>query len=313
MGSPAPAYHGRADSTRAPPQLNLERGYLTNRHRLKLRRFTIRADRPKAACILTHGYGQSAHFEFLCATYPGGPHSTWDDSILQHLADAGISCYAIDLQGHGESEGARGLRGFFEAFDDLAIDLLQLHDVVREETGGTLPICEWRARSLRSFTGRRIRHPRPQIGSDAPWAVPWLAAPHRSSRIAVCGGRSQTLHAMSEALGAIHHRDTSLSAGTQPHRLPGALLLAWRWLASPRAPRRVALHCDRTGVSGMVMLAPMISLDKVTQKSVLGPIKNKHLVPIGGLLSFLVPTLPLIAKSESVLAQQIDREVRTRG
>ena len=39
------------------------------------------------------------------------------------------------------------------------------------------------------------------------------------------------------------------------------------------------------GVAGMVMLAPMISLDKVSQKSVLGPIKNKHIAPIGGLRS----------------------------
>ena len=54
----------------------------------------------------------------------------------------------------------------------------------------------------------------------------------------------------------------------------------------------------------------VISLEKVFQKSVLGPIKNKHLAPVGGLLSFLVPTLPLIAKSESVLAQQIDKEFR---
>ena len=46
----------------------------------------------------------------------------------------------LHWQGHGESEGARGLRGFFEAFDDLAIDLLQLHDVVRRETDGSLPI-----------------------------------------------------------------------------------------------------------------------------------------------------------------------------
>jgi hypothetical protein len=57
--------------------LVLQRSYLLSTHRLKLRRFTIHADRPKAACILVHGYGQSAHFEFLCATYPGGPHSTW--------------------------------------------------------------------------------------------------------------------------------------------------------------------------------------------------------------------------------------------
>ena len=122
-----------------PPPLKLERGMLVNRDGLHLRRFTIKAERPKAACILVHGYAQSAHFEFLAANYPGGPHSTWDDSILQHLADSGISCYAMDLQGHGESEGARGLRGFFEKFDDLAVDLLQLHDLVSKETNGELP------------------------------------------------------------------------------------------------------------------------------------------------------------------------------
>lgn len=146
--------------------------------------------------------------------------------VWQSLVDEGISCYGMDLQGHGESEGARGLRGYFEAFDDLAIDLLQLHQVVREETGGELPIY-------------------------------WLGC---------------------SMGGAVACRATQLDP-----------------------------DC---GVSGMVLLAPMISLDKVSEKSVLGPIKNKHLAPIGGLLSFLVPTLPLIAKSESVLAQQIDKEFR---
>ena len=53
-----------------------------------------------------------------------------------------------------------------------------------------------------------------------------------------------------------------------------------------------------------ILLAPMISLDKVFQKSVLGPIRNRHIAPIGGLLAFLLPTLPLIAKSDSVLAQR---------
>ena len=73
---------------------------------------------------------------------------------------------------------------------------------------------------------------------------------------------------------------------------------------------RAAQMSPKCNVSGLVMLAPMIALEKVMQKSVVGPIKNKHLAPIAGLLSFLVPTLPLIAKSESVLAQQIDQEFR---
>lgn len=36
---------------------------------------------------------------------------------------------------------------------------------------------------------------------------------------------------------------------------------------------------------------------------------GSHLSPVGGLLSWLLPTLPLIKKSESVLAQQLDAEV----
>jgi alpha-beta hydrolase superfamily lysophospholipase len=175
--------------------------------------------------VLIHGYGQSAHFEFLTAKYPGGPHSEWEKSILQQLVDAGVSCYAMDLQGHGESEGARGLRGFFEAFDDLAIDLLQLHDVVRRETDGSLPIF-W-------------------LGTSMGGAVACRAVQMRAS-----------------------------------------------------AP------------DGLVMLAPMISLAKVAEKAVCGAIRNRHLSPVGGLLSWLLPTLPLIKKSESVLAQQLDAEFR---
>ena len=211
--------------SRLPAPLVLEREHLVNRMGLKLRRFTVRAPKPVGACILVHGYAQSTHFEFLAADYPGGPHSTWQGSILQHLVDAGISCYAIDLQGHGESEGARGLRGFFERFDDLAEDVLLLHDVVKKETGGALPIF-------------------------------WCGA---SMGGAVAGRAAQML----------------------PH-----------------------------SAAGLVMLAPMISLEKVAEKAILGPIRNRHLKPVAGFLSWLLPTLPLIKKSDSVLAQQLDQEFR---
>ena len=53
--------------SKLPTPHTLERCAIINRHGLKLCRFTIRAQRPKAACVLIHGYGQSAHFEFLTA------------------------------------------------------------------------------------------------------------------------------------------------------------------------------------------------------------------------------------------------------
>ena len=208
-----------------PAPLVLERSHLVNQAGLKLRRFTIRAPKPTGACILLHGYGQSAHFEFLCADQPGGPHSTWNDSILAHLVAAGISVYAIDLQGHGESEGARGLRGFFEKFDDLAGDALLLHEEVQRETGGGLPIF-WLGTSMGGAVAARAAQMRPRC------------------------------------------------------------------------------------MSGLVMIAPMISLEKVAEKSVFGPIRNRHLKPVAGFLSWLLPALPLIKKSDSVLAQQLDDEFR---
>lgn len=83
-----------------PAPHKVERTHIVNRHDMLLRRFTIRAQNPKAACVLVHGYGQSTHFEFLTATHPGGPHSAWDGSILQVLVDNGISVFAMDLQVH---------------------------------------------------------------------------------------------------------------------------------------------------------------------------------------------------------------------
>ena len=203
----------------------LERSEMINRDGLRLRRFTILADKPIGACVLIHGYAQSAHFEFLKPTYPGGPHSEWDESILQQLVEAGISCYTMDLQGHGESEGARGLRGFFECFDDLVLDALQLHDEVVRETGGALPIF-------------------------------WLAA---------------------SMGGAVAARAAQLRPGC---------------------------------MTGLVTLAPMLSLTKVAEQKIFLGVRNRHLIPIASFLSWLLPTLPLIAKSDSVIAQQLDIEFK---
>jgi alpha-beta hydrolase superfamily lysophospholipase len=206
-----------------PAPLQLERAIVVNCNGLQLRRFTIRAPNPVGACVLVHGFGVSAHFEFLAPTHPGGPHAAWDNSILQQLVEAGISCYAIDLQSHGESEGTRGLRAYFEQFDDLVFDALQLHDAVVRETGGALPIF-WLGTSMGGAVAARASQLRP--------------------------------------------------------------------------------NC----MAGLAMLAPMISLEKVAEKKLIGPIRNRHLSGVAPLLSWLLPTLPLINKSESEHAQQLDVE-----
>lgn len=215
----------KAAASRWPEIPELERSELVNNAGLRLRRFTVRAEKPIGAVVLIHGYAQSAHFEFLKPTYPGGPHSEWEDSIMQHLVKAGFSCFTMDQQGHGESEGARGLRGFFEHFGDLVTDSLQLHDAVAMETGGELPIF-------------------------------WVAA---------------------SMGGAV--------AARAAQQRPGCM-------------------------AGLVTLAPMLSLTKVAEQKIFLNVRNKDLLPVASLLSWLLPTLPLVAKSESVLAQQLDVEFK---
>jgi alpha-beta hydrolase superfamily lysophospholipase len=62
-------------------------------------------ENPKAALVLTHGFGE---------------HSGRYAHVGKVLNDAGYSLYAYDLRGHGKSEGKRGHTPSFEHFlDDL--------------------------------------------------------------------------------------------------------------------------------------------------------------------------------------------------
>lgn len=71
-------------------------------------------DRPRSRVYIVHGLGEH-----------GGRHSPLGEA----LRDRGISCYAMDLRGHGVSGGRRGHVDRFEQYLD---DLL----AIRRETGG---------------------------------------------------------------------------------------------------------------------------------------------------------------------------------
>ena len=74
---------------------------------------------PKGIVVLCHGYGVHQTFTWYLATAPGGEHVVFKDSIVQRLCDAGYAVRGIDHQGHGRSESARGLRCYFDSFEDL--------------------------------------------------------------------------------------------------------------------------------------------------------------------------------------------------
>lgn len=66
-------------------------------------------DEPKAGAVILHGYGD---------------HSGRYEHVVEMLNGLGVSCYLLDLRGHGASEGPRGaLKAWEQYLDDLAIFL----------------------------------------------------------------------------------------------------------------------------------------------------------------------------------------------
>lgn len=104
--------------------------------RLLTFRFETAKRPPKAGVVLVHGVGVGCRHEFLRATFKGGPHARYEGSILQVLRDAGITVLTYDQQSLGDSQPVlEGKRCYFHRFDDLAHDLLGIH----EEFAASLP------------------------------------------------------------------------------------------------------------------------------------------------------------------------------
>ncbi|SCL88950.1 lysophospholipase, putative [Plasmodium chabaudi chabaudi] len=57
----------------------------------------------------------------------------YKDSWIEHFNKIGYSVYALDLQGHGESQSFGNLRGNFNYFDDLVDDVIQYMHQIQDE------------------------------------------------------------------------------------------------------------------------------------------------------------------------------------
>ncbi|SCL91526.1 lysophospholipase, putative [Plasmodium chabaudi adami] len=57
----------------------------------------------------------------------------YKDSWIEHFNKIGYSVYALDLQGHGESQSFGNLRGNFNYFDDLVDDVIQYMNQIQDE------------------------------------------------------------------------------------------------------------------------------------------------------------------------------------
>ena len=106
---------------------------------LRIATYSIRASKPVGAVVLVHGFRVSFRFEFFRPVAPGEAHTMWEGSQIERLVSAGLSVFAIDLQGHGQSDG---VRAHVQRFDDLPKDVLQFcrERVVPELRSSNLPL-----------------------------------------------------------------------------------------------------------------------------------------------------------------------------
>ncbi|CAD2088362.1 lysophospholipase, putative [Plasmodium vinckei lentum] len=94
--------------------------------------------------LLIHGLKGHARFTYLKANaevidnnevlvVDNNNYYVYSGSWIEKLNQNGYSVYAMDLQGHGESEGRKNLRGPFKRFNDLVDDVLQYMNKIQEE------------------------------------------------------------------------------------------------------------------------------------------------------------------------------------
>lgn len=80
----------------------------------RLAAYRWRAERPRGAMVLVHGYAE---------------HAQRHAGIAREAARRGVDVWALDLRGHGRSSGARALvRGYDDVVEDVRALIRQVHD-----------------------------------------------------------------------------------------------------------------------------------------------------------------------------------------
>lgn len=215
---------------RIPEDVRFERGVFTNAGGLRLQTYSFwrkqSAEPPKAVVYLAHGYADHTLFAWMRPPKTGDAHSQYEGSVVDELVDAGYACVTLDHQSFGRSEGARGLRGFFERFDDLP---REANDFVESTT----------VSAMGSFQG-----------------LPCFALGH------------------------------SMGGCT--------------------AVRMAQLRPDL--YKGVVLVSPMISLERVKEEAVCLCVKNRHLESVSDFVSSALPTLPIAAPARNEIHPLAQKE-----
>ncbi|EUD74065.1 hypothetical protein YYG_00012 [Plasmodium vinckei petteri] len=119
-------------------------GWLCNKNGLLLKTYRWLAKNATGIILLIHGFRVHTRLTFMRINLKMPDNSEgvivdsdnyyiYKDSWIEKFNQNGYSVYALDLQGHGESQAVNNIRGDFSSFDDLVDDVIQYVDQIHDE------------------------------------------------------------------------------------------------------------------------------------------------------------------------------------
>ncbi|CAD2100633.1 hypothetical protein YYG_03563 [Plasmodium vinckei petteri] len=119
-------------------------GWLCNKNGLLLKTYRWLAKNATGIILLIHGFRVHTRLAFMRINLKmpdngegvivdSDNYYIYKDSWIEKFNQNGYSVYALDLQGHGESQAVNNIRGDFSSFDDLVDDVIQYMDQIHDE------------------------------------------------------------------------------------------------------------------------------------------------------------------------------------
>ncbi|CAD2108011.1 hypothetical protein YYG_01153 [Plasmodium vinckei petteri] len=123
---------------------NPKMGWLCSKNGLLLKTYKWLAKNATGAILLIHGFQSHTRLTFMKINIKMPKNNEglvvdtnnyyiYKDSWIEKFNQNGYSVYALDLQGHGESQGWKNIRGEFSCYDDLVDDVMQYMNHIQDE------------------------------------------------------------------------------------------------------------------------------------------------------------------------------------
>ncbi|CAD2099608.1 lysophospholipase, putative [Plasmodium vinckei brucechwatti] len=119
-------------------------GWLCNKNGLLLKTYRWLANNAAGIILLIHGLKAHTRLTFMRINLKmpnnngdivvdNNNYYIYKDSWIEKFNQIGYSVYALDFQGHGESQSLGNIRGDFQYYDDLVDDVLQYMNQIHDE------------------------------------------------------------------------------------------------------------------------------------------------------------------------------------